>query len=887
MRSTVKWQFGAVALLVAATLIAVPAGPLLAPSSAAPANQLTSDPATASVLSLGSSVELLELAAVTLAADLEAVPSSLEPAPPPCPDERLRVSWEAPDGYGIGAYLEPVGPRPDATTTDVNGVVVCAGSQAGFMGFEAHRESTSWRLYPVPAPEAAHGHVTADLAPDHPGEAADGDAPIARAVSAAGVAAPDLDELPLEPNGAIDPYAAYDPQRTCEPTPKPGAVMLAGLLLHAVPGTTNLGITRACHLGPTSEHKEGRAFDWGVRPQHAAAVDAVLDRLLATDEAGNAHALARRMGIMYVIWDGAIWASYRPADGWRPYRGPDPHTDHVHFSLSWDGGLAGTSFWRMRDPAAALAAASSRDGAPARGTSAATSSPRAPGAASAAVPPQPTGRDGAPAPSAPARAIGSDAVPPTRPTPPQRPATSDPPAARPGDDPAVPAAPEPTPVPTPEPEPAPDPPPQPDPDPAPEPDPDPDPEPQPPVATTRILVRFAPELDAAARDAMRTAAGGELVRSIRSVAGLETWSVPDVDLDGLLAGLQADPAIRYAERDRTITAATASDDPLVAEQWALTGPHGIRAPEAWQVTTGSRDVLVALLDTGLDLSHPELAPNVWTNPAEVPGNGQDDDGNGYVDDATGWDYCNDDPQPLDDHGHGTHVAGSLGAVGDDGVGIAGVAWRVGLLPLKVLCADGTGRLSDAVAALDYALGVGAAISANSWTWAGPPSQAMADTLTAAEAAGHLVVAAAGNVGTDGSRAPAYPAAYPHGNVLAVAASDDTGALWSGSRRDATVVDLAAPGVAILSTAPGGGYATKTGSSQAVPHVAGTAALLRAWYPGWTAADLRGRLLGTVRAEPGLSGMVATGGVLDAAAALGIGPPRTEVEDGPEETTDAP
>jgi subtilisin family serine protease len=880
MRSTIKWQFAAIALLVAATLVAVPAGPLLARSSASPADQPSLDADTASVLSLGSSVELLELAAVTLAADLEAVPAALEPSPPPCPDERLRVSWEAPDGYVLGAYIEPVGPRPAPGTTDVNGVVVCAGSQAGFMGFEAHRESTSWRLYPVPVPEAAHPHTPADQSPDHQGEATDDGAPIARAVSAAGESAADLDRLPLERNGAIDPYAAYDPQRTCDPTPKPGAVMLAGLLLDAVPGTTNLGVTRACHLGPTSEHKEGRAFDWGVPPQHAAAVDAVLDRLLATDEAGNAHALARRMGIMYVIWDGAIWAAYRPDAGWRPYRGPDPHTDHVHVSLSWDGGLALTSFWRTTDRAAALDAGS-RDGAPGRPPLAATTAPHAPGAASAEVPAQPTGRDAAPPP----RAAAPDAVVPKRPTPPQPPATSDPPAARPGDDPAVPAKPKPDP--TREPEPAPDLPSKPDPDPPSKPDPDPGPEPQHPVVTTRIMVRFAPELDAAAREAVRTAAGGELARSIRSVAGLETWTVPDVDLDGLLAGLQADGAIRYAERDRTITAATASADPLVAEQWALTGNHGIRAPEAWQVTTGSHAVLVALLDTGIDRHHPELAPNLWTNPGEVPGNGQDDDGNGYVDDVHGWDYCNDDPDPADDHGHGTHVAGSLAAVGDDGIGVAGVAWQVSLLPLKVLCADGTGRLSDAVAALDLALDVGAAISTASWTWTGPSSPAMADLLTAAEAADHLVVAAAGNVGADGATTPAYPAAYPHGNLVTVAASDDTGQFWAGSRRDATLVDLAAPGVAILSTAPGGGHATRTGTSQAVPHVAGTAALLRALHPAFTVADLRHRLLTTTREEPALSGLVATGGLLDAAAALGVEPARSEVEDGPEETTDAP
>jgi hypothetical protein len=438
MRSTMKWQFAAITQLVAAMLVAVPSGSLLAGNHVAPANQPAFEPVPATVLALGSSVELLELAAVTLASDLEAVPASLGPSPRPCPDERLRVSWEAPGGSALGAYLEPIGPRPDTSTTDVNGVVVCAGSQAGFMGFEAHRESTSWRLYPVPVPDAAHRLAPADPTRAHHGEASDTQTLIAGAATAAGATEPDLDGLPLGSPAVMDVYASYEPQRTCDPSPKRGAAMLAGLLLHAVPGTTNLGISRACHVGSTSEHKEGRAFDWGVWPGHAAAVDEVLARLLATDQDGNAHALARRMGIMYVIWDGAIWASNRPDAGWRPYRGPDPHTEHVHISLSWRGGLGLTSFWRTTDPATALEAATSRAGAPTRDRWAETSSPRASGTANAEVPSQPTGRDAALTTAARTRVTSPEADRLTRPMPPLPSATADPPAARPSDDPVVP-----------------------------------------------------------------------------------------------------------------------------------------------------------------------------------------------------------------------------------------------------------------------------------------------------------------------------------------------------------------------------------------------------------------------------------------------------------------
>jgi subtilisin family serine protease len=893
----------AATLLLAGWLTAVHPAPdpvvLTATAVSVPA---VSDSPGLPFLAPGRSVELLEAAAIQLAMDLEAVPGSFEDGAGPCARERLRVSWQAPVGYLSGSYLEPVGPRPGPATVDVNGVVVCVGSRAGFMGFEAHREGAGWRLYPVPTAESWHPPID----PSVPGPTTGG-RDGAGVPSSRGLA---LDELPAGRLGPVDPYARYEPQRTCDPFPKPGATLLAASLLDAVPGTTHLGVTRSCDRGPRSEHKEGRAFDWGVGPGEVVAVEEALALLLATDEAGNRHALARRMGIMYIIWDGTIWASYRPDDGWRAYRGPDPHRDHVHVSLSWDGALARTSLWRASGAAPRLDAA----GALTSGTAPPRRSSSAAGSRGTSAPPGPAlARSPATAPPGATSSSGSGAS-----SPPNPPTGSRAPSAP---DPGRTDAPDPG---TSEP-------------------------PMPPAtATTRILVRFASETAASARAAVRDTAAAELHRTITAVPGLEIWQVLDHEVDARLTALRDEPSIRYAERDRVIAAAAdeldpagpalegaggdpsdpvtdvatdepagpstdtpagagdpdapvdattapstaepvadeaatdapstaepvadeastdvvpAANDPLLAEQWGLIADHGIRAPAAWEVTTGSREVVVALLDSGIDRSHPDLAANVWTNPAEIAGNGRDDDGNGRVDDVHGWDYCADGPDPVDDHGHGTHVAGIVGALGDDGTGMAGVAWQVRLLPLKVLCADGTGRLSDAVAALDDALAAGVPISNNSWTWSGASSEAMAEVIGAAASAGHLLVAAAGAHGAAGAT---YPAAYGHANVIAVAATDDAGAVWSGSHRGA-LVHLGAPGTAIVSTAPGGGYATATGTSAAAAHVSGAAALLRSVDPSRTGQALRDRLLGSARPLPGLDGMVTTGGLLDAGAALG-------------------
>lgn len=274
----------------------------------------------------------IERTAIELAYELDAVAVSAEQYDITCPLDRLAVSWEEPVGYEVGTLVTPVGPAPGPDTREVNGIVVCSGSDYAFMGFQAqHDDQWGWRITAVPnfGDNRAEEPQPLEL----------------RYLD-------DLDPLfgSLADLGPVDDYAPYQPQRLCHSLPKPGAVALAKLLLDAYPDTTSYGIGRACDAGPRSEHKEGRAFDWGagVRDdREAAAVEDLLQRLLATDQDGNEHALARRLGVMYIIWDGHIWSSYRAADGWRPYSGPSAHTDHVHISLSWDGALGRTSLWQV------------------------------------------------------------------------------------------------------------------------------------------------------------------------------------------------------------------------------------------------------------------------------------------------------------------------------------------------------------------------------------------------------------------------------------------------------------------------------------------------------------------------------------------------------------
>ena len=339
------------------------------------------------------------------------------------------------------------------------------------------------------------------------------------------------------------------------------------------------------------------------------------------------------------------------------------------------------------------------------------------------------------------------------------------------------------------------------------------------------------------------------------------------DIGALVARLRRDPAIRVAEPDYIVHAQGVPNDASFSRLWGMhnTGQTGgtldadIDAPEAWDTTTGSSSVVVAVIDTGIDYTHPDLAANIWNNIDEIPGNGVDDDLNGHVDDTRGWDYINNDANPMDDNSHGTHVAGTIGAVGNNLIGVAGVCHTVKLMPLKFLGSGGSGSTANAIRCMDYATANGAHITNNSWGGGGF-SQLQLEAIQRARDAGILVVAAAGNSNTNNDTTPFYPANYnaQSSNVLSVAATTATDAKASFSSYGAVSVDIAAPGAGTYSTVLAGGYANKSGTSMAAPHVAGAAALVRAAYATISLAQLKGRLLQNVDTPAALAGLVATG-----------------------------
>ncbi len=303
--------------------------------------------------------------------------------------------------------------------------------------------------------------------------------------------------------------------------------------------------------------------------------------------------------------------------------------------------------------------------------------------------------------------------------------------------------------------------------------------------------------------------------------------------------------------------------------WGLSQANDadIDAPEAWDVRTTALNITVAVIDTGIRYTHQDLAANAWTNPGETAGDRIDNDGNGYVDDVRGIDAYNRDGDPMDDEGHGTHCAGTIGATGNNGIGLTGVAWGVRLMALKFLSSTGSGSDSDAVICIDYARLKGAKILSCSWGGGGAGASLQA-AIERARTAGILMVAAAGNESNNNDLYPSYPASYPHDNIVSVASTTSTDGLSSFSNYGATSVDLGAPGSGIYSTISTSdtAYATYSGTSMATPHVAGALALVAAQYPTETHTGLISRLLSGTDPIPALTGK-ARAGRLNLAKAL--------------------
>ncbi|MBX9578885.1 MAG: S8 family serine peptidase [Gemmataceae bacterium] len=404
---------------------------------------------------------------------------------------------------------------------------------------------------------------------------------------------------------------------------------------------------------------------------------------------------------------------------------------------------------------------------------------------------------------------------------------------------------------------------------------------------------------------------------------------PGQTVDQAVAGWLTTPGVATAEPNYVYRPAVIPNDTRFGSQYAqhnATTDIDVDAPEAWDVTTGSPRTVVAVIDTGVDFTHPDLYKNIWINEAEIPsatraaltdvdadgiitfydlndpvnigagkatdgnGNGRidggdligttsarvagwedgvDTDGNGKVDDLVGWDFYSNDNDPLDrvaDGGaHGTHVSGTIGAMGNNALGVAGMAWRVRIMPVRFLGPDG-GSTSAGIQSIDYSSANGAVVSNNSWGGGGF-STGMRDAIVRAETRGQVFVAAAGNNGTDNDTTPFYPANYNVANVVSVAATDRVDALASWSNYGRTTVDLAAPGVSIISTYPGTGYTTMSGTSMAAPQVSGAFALVRSQSPGLSVADAVAQLLGGVDPVASVATRTITGGRLNAAAGL--------------------
>jgi len=387
-----------------------------------------------------------------------------------------------------------------------------------------------------------------------------------------------------------------------------------------------------------------------------------------------------------------------------------------------------------------------------------------------------------------------------------------------------------------------------------------------------LLVKFKSGLIATSSLKLHQAVGASVAKRFNIIPNLEHVKLPKgLSVKDAIMQYMSDPNVEYAEPNYLIKVSDRiPNDAYFGKQWALlnTGQFAnstpgadISVPKAWDISTGDKDIIIAVIDSGIDYNHPDLVGNIWTNLGETNcSDGIDNDGNHYVDDCKGWNFVGNNNDPMDDYEHGTHVAGIIGAIGNNSIGVAGVMWNVKLMPLKIIGADGTGDVAKEIASIDYVISLrnrGLNIKAinASFSRSGDFSTPEQQALTSANEAGLLFITAAGNGGgpfcDDGNAnnndlSPCYPASYNLPNIISVAATDRNDTLASFSNFGSSSVHVAAPGAFILSTVPTSillnGYDFLYGTSMATAYVSGFTGLLYSYYTFFTPSQIRGMIM---------------------------------------------
>ena len=370
--------------------------------------------------------------------------------------------------------------------------------------------------------------------------------------------------------------------------------------------------------------------------------------------------------------------------------------------------------------------------------------------------------------------------------------------------------------------------------------------------------------------------GVALERSLAAVPGLWQARITDplLTVNQATKALSLDPRVTYVSVNSIHNAASIPNDPRFSSQWDLSpNPVSIHATTAWDAFTGTGNTLVAVFDSGVDINHPDLKARIWTNNAEIPGDGVDNDGNGIVDDVHGASFASKNSGDVSDTtGHGTAVAGLIGATGNNAVGISGVNWAARILPLRVI-QGGQALDSDILSAMDYATKAGARIW-NLSLGGGAYSRAMSDALDAASSRGVIIVTAAGNSGKDIDLSPSFPASYSADHLVVVAGTDEADNLAGFSNYGVATVDLAAPSTNLLTTSPGGGYGLQSGTSMSSALVTGALSLLWDANPGASAGTILDQLYKSITVLETLKGKISTAGRLDLAPVSHAGQPAT-------------